>query len=254
MATEGPTLDHGMLVRQWSWPLRMAFWSLFIGVVLWGLTIGLHWVWALRAEPDSPHRYEQRVLDRELAVLQALRPGLFEPAKVAIWIGTSIHDTALLSATGFARAVMNWPVEYRQRMSKARGDVVPPSSTDAGADLVMSQVAQGGGTWEMLLTGTYIFATRTAMYLCALPLLLLAAAVGLVDGLVARAQRQANAGRESASIYHRAKLAMTFVPIMGYLVFLAVPTIGAPCPSLIALGVAVGLCVRIQASYYKKYL
>ena len=53
MATEGPTLDHGMLVRQWSWPLRMVFWSMFIGVVLWGLTIGLHWVWALRAQPDG---------------------------------------------------------------------------------------------------------------------------------------------------------------------------------------------------------
>lgn len=254
MATEGPTLDHGMLVRQWSWPLRMVFWSMFIGVVLWGLTIGLHWVWALRAQPDSPHAYEQQVLDRELAVLQTLRPGLFEPAKVAIWIGTSIRDTALLSATGFARAAMNWPVEYRQRMAKARGGEVPPASTDAGAELVMSQVAQGGGTREMLLTGTYIFATRTAMYICALPLLLLAAAVGLADGLVARAQRKASAGRESASIYHRAKLALTFVPIMGYLMFLGLPTMAEPSLVLAPLALVVGGLLRVQCAFYKKYL
>ncbi len=243
-----------MLVRQWSWPLRMGFWSLFIAVVVWGATISLQWVWALRADPENPHAYEQQVLAHEQRLLQALHPGIFEPSAVAAWIATTIRDTILMSSIGFARAVMNWPVEYRQRMAKARGQDLQPVQADAGADLVMSQVAEGKGTWAMLLTGTGIFATRTAVYACALPLLLLAAFVGLVDGLVARALRQAAAGRESASLYHRAKLALTFVPILTYLLFLGWPTLAEPTQVLIPLSLAAGALLRLQCAFYKKYL
>ena len=254
MATEGPTLEHGMLVRQWSWPLRMGFWSLFITVVVWGATISLHWVWALRASPENPHLYEQQVLSHEQRLLQSLQPGIFEPPALATWIATAIRDTILMSSIGFARAVMNWPVEYRQRMAQARGQGLPALQADAGADLVMSQVAEGGGTWAMLLTGTGIFATRTALYACALPLLLLAGFVGAVDGLVARALRQAAAGRESASLYHRAKLALTFVPILTYLLFLGWPELDEPTRVLIPLALVAGGLLRLQCAFYKKYL
>lgn len=243
-----------MLVRQWSWPLRMAFWSVFIAVAVWGFTVSLHWFWALRAQPESPHVHEQLVLDRELAALQSMQPGFFKPGEVAIWIGSNIRDTVLMSAIGFARAVMNWPVRYRQHMAMASGEPASQVSPDAGAELVLGQVAQGGGTWSMLQTGTYIFATRTALYVCVLPLLLLAAAVGLVDGLVTRAKRKASAGRESASIYHRAKVALTFLPIMAYLVFLALPNVGEPRLALAPLALVTGSLLRLQCAYYKKYL
>ena len=254
MATENPSFERGMLVRQWTWPLRMAFWWVFIGVTVWGLTVGLHWYWALRAQPEASQAYQQALLDRELAVLGGLAPAIFEPPRLAAWIGTSIRDTALLSAMGFARTLMNWPVEYRQRMAMARGDHKGPVTTDAGSELVLNEVAAAGGAWAMLVSGTYIFAVRTAMYISALPLLLLGGTIGLVDGLVARARRKAVAGRESASLYHRAKLGLSFIPIMGYLLCLGVPSLDEPVPVLIPVALAMAALVRLQCSYYKKYL
>lgn len=254
MATENPSFERGMLVRQWTWPLRMAFWWAFIGATLLCATVGVHWYWALRAQPDAPHAHQQAVLERELAVLGRLTPGIFDPSKVATWIGTSIRDTALLSAMGFARTLMNWPVEYRQRMAQARGDHKGPVTTDAGSELVLKEVGATGGTWAMLVSGTYIFAVRTTMYISALPLLVLGGTVGLIDGLMARARRKAVAGRESASVYHRAKLGLSFIPIMGYLFCLSVPSIEAPAPLLVPVALAMASLVRLQCAYYKKYL
>lgn len=254
MATENPSFERGILVRQWTWPLRMAFWWVFIGVTLLGATVGAHWYWALRARPDAPYAYQQQVLERELVVLGRLTPGIFEPPQLATWIGTGIRDTALLSAMGFARALMNWPVEYRQRMAQARGDHKGPLTTDAGSELVLSEVSAAGGAWAMLVSGTYIFAVRTAMYVCALPLLMLAGGIGLIDGLMARARRKAVAGRESASIYHRAKLGLSFIPIMGYLLVLGLPSLEAPAPWLIPVALVMAFLVRLQCAFYKKYL
>ena len=254
MATENPSFERGILVRQWSWPLRMAFWWVFIGVAVWASTVGVHWYWAQREQPGAPHAHQQRLLERELAVLGDLKPGVFEPRELAVWIGTSIRDTALLSAMGFARTLMNWPVEYRQRAAKARGEHVGPISADAGSDLVLQEVSGAGGTWALLVTGTYIFAARTAMYACALPLLLLAGSLGVVDGVVARALRKATAGRESASLYHRAKMGLSFVPIMGYLACLGAPSLEQAAPILVPLALLVATLLRMQAAYYKKYL
>jgi integrating conjugative element membrane protein (TIGR03747 family) len=155
---------------------------------------------------------------------------------------------------GFARVLMNWPVEYRQRTAQARGDLKGPVATDAGAELVLRELATAGSTWAMLVSGTYIFAVRTAMYVSALPLLLLGGAVGLIDGLMAHARRKALAGRESASLYHRAKLGLSFIPIMGYLLCLALPSLDEPAPVLVPVALAMAALVRLQCTYYKKYL
>jgi integrating conjugative element membrane protein (TIGR03747 family) len=252
MGSSNSNIEHGMLIRQWTWPVRMVFWWVLIAVSVWGFTMGAHWVWALRHAPEAPLAHEQLVLEREVEALSRLTPGLFEPREVALWIGTSIRDTALMSSMGFARALMNWPVAYRTTQQKTGSPSA--ASADPGRDFVLQEVATAGGTWAMLVTGTYIFAVRTAMYVAALPLLLLGSAVGAVDGLVARANRKACAGRESASLYHRAKLGLSFVAIMGYIVCLAVPSLADPVKALVPLTIVMALLLRTQCAYYKKYL
>jgi len=95
---------------------------------------------------------------------------------------------------------------------------------------------------------------RTATYLCALPLLGLGALLGATDGLVARAKRKACAGHESASIYHRAKLGVSFVAILGYVTYLALPEVSQPLMILIPLAGCLTILVRLQCAFYKKYL
>jgi integrating conjugative element membrane protein (TIGR03747 family) len=243
------SVESGALVRQWTWPLRMVFWWFVIGVCVWAWALAAQWFWALRKAPDRPVAYLEQVLAQEQAALQALRPGLFDPAAAAVWMASGIRDTVLLSSVGFARTLMHWPVAYRQT---AQGRVVSPGF-DPGADFVANEVA-ATRTFRMLLTMTEIFATRTAMFLSAAPLLLLAAFVGLVDGFVGRARRRASAGRESASLYHRAKLGVSFAAILGYVTAIGLPSLNEPAAILVPIAVCIGALLRLQAAFYKKYL
>ena len=104
------------------------------------------------------------------------------------------------------------------------------------------------------MLGSYAFAVRSAAYLAMAPALLLACGLGLADGLVLRARRKANAGRESSSLYHRAKLGFTLVLITGYLAFLVWPDMPHPATPLVGTAIAGSLLLRLQAAYYKKYL
>jgi hypothetical protein len=200
-----------MLVRQWLWPLRF---SLICGAIALGVltfTVLAQWAWARHRAPEAPLAHATAALEGDLAALARMQPRFFDPVRLALWIGDTLRDTAIAAATGAARTVMNVPGRSREYFT----DPKIHRGEDAGGDFVREQIAGAGDQWGMVVVGTYLFAVRTAMAAAALPLVLLAAAVGAVDGLVARARRKACAGRESASLFHRAKFAVSFVAIMG---------------------------------------
>ena len=87
-----------------------------------------------------------------------------------------------------------------------------------------------------------------------LPLLLLLYAVGTVDGLTERAIRRSCGGRESASLYHRAKYLQMAVLGLGGVALLVWPGAVAweLCTGLIVVA-TVGLG-RQQWAYYKKHM
>ena len=58
---------------------------------------------------------------------------------------------------------------------------------------------------EVAMLGTQLLGVRVATLTLMLPLLVLIYVVAAADGLTQRAIRRASAGRESASLYHRAK-------------------------------------------------
>ena len=87
-----------------------------------------------------------------------------------------------------------------------------------------------------------------------LPLFILMYVVGATDGVSQRAIRQAKAGRESASLYHRAKYAQVVVLVTGVVGVLMWP---APvswefCWLLVA--VVVGVLAAGQWAFYKKHV
>jgi len=244
------SIQHGVLVRQWKWPLRVVFWWVTIGVCVWFGTLVVHWYWASDRAPEKPVDYAQAVLTAELTHLGGFEPVLFDPIKVARRITLGIHDTSVDIALILSRALMNWPSFMRQNAASETIRRDP----DPGGDFVRRQIEAAGDGWHLAVANTGLFAVRTATYLCALPLLVLGVLLGATDGLVARAKRKACAGHESASIYHRAKLGVSFVAILGYVTYLALPEVDQPLMLLIPLAACLTILVRLQCAYYKKYL
>ncbi len=61
-SSSNSNIEHGVIVRQWKWPLRLAFWWVMIGLCVWCGTLALHWYWARTKAPDAPAAYAQEVL------------------------------------------------------------------------------------------------------------------------------------------------------------------------------------------------
>lgn len=82
---------------------------------------------------------------------------------------------------------------------------------------------------------------------------LLLGIIALIDGLNARKIRQANAGRESSSLYHRAKYLRTGILFSSIFLYLTLPfAINPQWLMLPVIGIA--LSIFMQAKYLKKYL
>ncbi|MEC5406603.1 DUF4400 domain-containing protein [Paraburkholderia sp. MPAMCS5] len=117
--------------------------------------------------------------------------------------------------------------------------------------------AFSGATREALVVAMYgskLFGVRITMLLMTAPQLVLAIAVALADGLVARHVRRAQGGHESATRYHYAKHLLTF----GVVPLTAIVWLVAPVPLPIFLlfwPVSMIIVVGIwnMAKYFKKY-
>jgi integrating conjugative element membrane protein (TIGR03747 family) len=70
---------------------------------------------------------------------------------------------------------------------------------------------------------TLVFLVRLLVLCLTLPLFLMAAFVGLVDGLVRRDIRRFGAGRESGFIYHRARASLIPLAVLPWVTYLALP-------------------------------
>ena len=86
------------------------------------------------------------------------------------------------------------------------------------------------------------------------PLFVMAAAVGVIDGLVRRDLRRFGAGRESSFIYHHAKRLTGPVFILGWLIYLSLPFSVYPDAFLLPCAALFGVLVSITVGSFKKYL
>lgn len=98
------------------------------------------------------------------------------------------------------------------------------------------------------------FLARLLILTLSLPLFLMAAFTGLVDGLVRRDLRKFGAGRESGFIYHRAKMLILPLIVLPWIIYAALPTTVYPIIILMPSAAAFGLVVSISAGSFKKYL
>lgn len=101
---------------------------------------------------------------------------------------------------------------------------------------------------------TLTFGVRLLILVLTLPLFVLAAFVGFVDGLVRRDVRRFGAGRESGFLYHRAKAALFPLAVAPWVVYLAVPWSVHPTLVLFPGAVLLGFVLSLTVSSFKKYL
>ena len=107
---------------------------------------------------------------------------------------------------------------------------------------------------EVAMVGTQLLGVRAAILARFAPLLLLVYVVGASDGFTRRAIRWACGGRESASLYHRAKYLQLTVLGLGGVALLIWPgqVLWEVC---VPLGVALtGGLASVQWVYYKKHM
>lgn len=204
--------------------------------------VGMHFFW-----PEQGRHHAQQMLAFELGQLSEhfTRSALVqEPGRTAHWLVGQAYDL-LLVKSGLA-------------------DWIQAASASARHDH-----RRGGGDFQYYLSLVYVqiegyviaagytvlvFLVRLLVLTLSLPLFLIVAIVGLVDGLVRRDLRRFGAGRESGFVYHRARASLMPLLIFPWIVYLALPISLHPLTIILPSAAFLGMAIDIAAGSFKKYL
>ncbi|HCE5828582.1 TPA: TIGR03747 family integrating conjugative element membrane protein [Pseudomonas aeruginosa] len=204
--------------------------------------VGMHLFW-----PDQGWRHAQGMLDYELGQLSGhfTRSALVqEPGRTAHWLVEQAYEWIFVK-TG----LLEW-------MRNAAHQASAPSHS--GTRDFRYYISQAYVWIESYLIAAaftaLVFLVRLLVLVLTLPLFLMAAFVGLVDGLVRRDIRRFGAGRESGFIYHRAKASLMPLAVLPWVIYLALPLSASPLLILLPGAVLLGVATDIAAGSFKKYL
>ena len=237
MASRNAAFHDGALAGVLLSPLKLAF-SLALGLVVVLLCAWIvDWVWVFKVWPQGIERLRD-LLAHDLAhgIALASRQSasaaeITAPANALysiVFEATGIHDMGTQFANGSALSIPDTIVR-RSYVSHREGI-------------------------ETAMVGTELLGARAAIFVRFAPLLVLLYAVGAADGFTQRAIRRACGGRESASLYHRAKYLQLAVLGLGGITLLLWPgpvhwELCAALEMVLTSGLA-----SVQWAYYKKHL
>lgn len=157
-----------------------------------------------------------------------------------------------------AERALRWAVTAYEWMYKKTGidqTLVAPNFTELeqafrrGMDTTLAQPH-----WQAVMIGTQTLAVRAAMIQTMLPTLALAYFVAIFDGIVARWIRRVSGGRESSTIYHRAKYFHAVGVTLLLMAWFWYPGNFDFKLATIIMAVAGGILLRLQLMYYKKFV
>lgn len=245
-SNSAPGLFDGAVFQAFLWPFRTILRVVMIGALLLLWTIVMQSWFANSHHASEPLEHLTEVMKSDLQYAADLTPMAFSPTQVAWGIGEGIQNYGFGAVLSGARTLMNIPSMF-EKTSRAEADL--------GKTYVDTKLLpEHGDKIKQWLAASYIFGARIAIFLSMLPLLILLYGVSIVDGLSRRAIRRANAERESASIYHRAKLGQIWLLAVGLIAYLGLPLSISPALVLTPLAITLGYLIRTQMATYKKYM
>lgn len=237
MASRGATFHGRGIVGAFFAPLK---WFFGISLLLLALILAawvIDWVFVFKVWPDGVGKLESIVstdLDR------AAQLGEAYSALPRFAAGTANFLYALLfEATG----IHGMGAKFAQASSLSIPDTIVRNTYISNFEVI-----------RVAMIGTQLFGVRLATLLMALPLLALVYCTALTDGLVQRAIRRASGGRESASLYHRAKHLQLMLLITAAVIALLLPTSLDPRYIWVPAAISLAAMTRLQWAYYKKHL
>lgn len=223
----------------------------FIGVMFGSLlgAIIIEWACLYLFWSDEGWRHAQRMFEYELSWLsQDLLQSVVikEPGRTATWLAQTVYDW-LMVKSGLQGSIAGL-TEYARSAS-----IRQTGTLDLRYEIgrVMIQLEDYG---LAALYTVLTFCVRLVILTLTIPLFVLAAFTGLVDGLVQRDLRKFGSGRESSYLYHKARgtiFPFVMVPWVGYL---ALPISVSPFLILMPCAFFIGLSIHITALSFKKYL
>ena len=233
-----PQRARSVLPRALSAVAALVRWlllSLCLSVLLeWA---GMIWWW-----PEQGTQHSRAMLDAEIEYLNVtLSRSLFSdrPGEWVLMVANKA-DAMLFTTTGLRAAFNRW-----QRL--INGYSAPQDQSSqllgflAGYGLAAMNIVQ-------------IVAARLAVLCLGVPLFVLSALLGLVDGLVQRDLRRWGGGRESSFLYHYAKRSNGAFLIVAGMLYLTLPVSLPPALIILPTAILFGVSIRLTASMFKKYL
>ena len=237
MASRNASFNEGVVAGALLAPLNLVFMLLLglMGIVV--VTWIVDWTFVFKVWPEGVGRLK-RILAADIARGIELAEGQGGmPSAVTgtanflyglVFGVTGIHDMGLRFAQGAALSIP---------------DTIVRNSYLANTEAI-----------EVSMIGTQLLGVRLATLAMMAPLVVMVYLVAAADGLTQRAIRRACGGRESASLYHRAKHLQVMLVAMGGVLVLIQPV--SIDPRLVGVSVALltGLLARLQWACYKKHL
>ncbi|WCM86845.1 TIGR03747 family integrating conjugative element membrane protein [Acidovorax sp. NCPPB 3576] len=235
--------QQGLVAQIITLPFR------FVGVLCGSLLlciaiecVGMHLFW-----PEEGWRHASNMLNDELDQLSGhfTRSALVEePGRTGRWLVEQGYEWTFVRS-----GLVDWMRDASAQAS------APSRGNHRDFRFYISQVYVW--TERYLIASGFmllVFIVRLLVLVLSLPLFLMAAFVGLVDGLVRRDIRRFGAGRESGFVYHRAKAAVMPLAVWPWVVYLALPVSVSPLLILLPSAMLLGLAVNIAVGSFKKYL
>ena len=237
MASRNASFHEGVVADALLAPLKIGFVLLLglLGIVVVAWIVD--WVFVFKVWPEGVGRLKgilaaDLARGLEFAEWQGGMPSAVTgTANFMYWLVfgvTGIHDMGLRFAQGTALSIP---------------DTIVRNSYLANIDAI-----------EVAMIGTQLLGVRLATLAMMVPLLVLVYLVAAADGLTQRAIRRACGGRESASLYHRAKHLQVMFLVMGGVLTLIQPVSLDPRLVGVPAALFVGILARLQWACYKKHL
>jgi integrating conjugative element membrane protein (TIGR03747 family) len=237
LASRNASLDEGVFAGALLAPLKLGF-LLILGLVgILGVAWIVDWTFVFKVWPEGVARLK--------GILAADLARALELAKWQCGVPRAVTGTAnfLYGLVFGVTGIHDMGLRFAEGAELSIPDTIVRNSYLANIDAI-----------EVAMIGTQLLGVRLATLGMMAPLLVPVYLVAATDGLTQRAIRRACGGRESASLYHRAKHLQVVLLAMGGVLVLIQPV--SIDPRLVGVPVAflVGILARLQWACYKKHL